>query len=199
MQFPKCRLLLLFAILVCAFSQLCAQQNSEITGLVTDPSGNVIVGAKVTITESSTGYTRTATTDSTGLFTFPGLNVGTYSLQVTATGFQNYTSNGIVLNVSRTLREDVHMTVGAAAETVTVQADALTVQTDSNVVSSLISSDQIAHIATENRNFAALAALGLGVSSALPDNNTPTSVAANFTISITGLRQSNNFGLIEGG
>jgi len=199
MQFPKCRVILLFAILLSAFLPLRAQQNSEITGMVTDPSGNVIVGAKVTITEGSTGYTRTATTDNTGLFTFPGLNVGTYSLQVTATGFQNYTSNGIVLNVSRTLRQDVHMTVGAAAESVTVQADALTVQTDSNVVSSLISSDQIAHIATENRNFAALAALGLGVSSALPDNNTPTSVAANFTISINGLRQSHNIWLIDGG
>ena len=47
-------------------------------------------------------------------------------------------------------------------------------QADSNVVSTLISSEQISEIATENRNFAALAALGLGVSSALPDSNTPT-------------------------
>ena len=72
-------------------------------------------------------------------------------------------------------------------------------QTDSNVVSTLISSEQISEIATENRNFAALAALGLGVSSALPDSNTPTSVAANFTISVNGLRQSHNIWLIDGG
>ena len=81
----------------------------------------------------------------------------------------------------------------------TVEADALAVQTDSNVVSTLISSEQISEIATENRNFAALAALGLGVSSALPDCNTPTSVAANFTISVNGLRQSHNIWLIDGG
>ena len=67
------------------------------------------------------------------------------------------------------------------------------------MVSTLISSEQISQIATENRNFAALAALGLGVSSALPDNNTPTSVAANFTISVNGLRQSHNIWLIDGG
>jgi hypothetical protein len=73
------------------------------------------------------------------------------------------------------------------------------VQADSNVVSTLISSEQISEIATENRNFAALAALGLGVSSALPDSNTPTSVAANFTISVNGLRQSHNIWLIDGG
>ena len=67
------------------------------------------------------------------------------------------------------------------------------------MVSTLISSEQISEIATENRNFAALAALGLGVSSALPDSNTPTSVASNFTISVNGLRQSHNIWLIDGG
>ncbi|MDE3201720.1 MAG: hypothetical protein KGN79_12460, partial [Acidobacteriota bacterium] len=67
------------------------------------------------------------------------------------------------------------------------------------VVSTLISAQQISQIATENRNFAALAALGLGVSSALPDSNTPTSVASSFTISVNGLRQSHNIWLIDGG
>ena len=98
-----------------------------------------------------------------------------------------------------TARVDVKLTVGAEATTVTVEADALAVQADSNVVSTLISSEQISEIATENRNFAALAALGLGVSSGLPDTNTPTSVAASFTISVNGLRQSHNIWLIDGG
>ena len=159
MQLLKSKSLLL-AFLLFAFVRLYAQQNSEITGIVTDPSGNVIPGAQVTIPDSSTGLTRTVVTDNAGLFTFPNLNIGTYSLQATAAGFQNYSAKNIVLNVSRTLRNDEQMKVGTAAETVTVQADALTVQTDSNVVSSLISSEQITHIATENRNFAALAALG---------------------------------------
>ncbi|UWZ83180.1 TonB-dependent receptor [Occallatibacter riparius] len=198
MRSPRCRLFLLLALLLSAFTTLRAQQNSEITGIVTDPSGNVINGAQVTLTEDNTNFTRTLTTDTAGLFTFPALNIGTYSLQVTAPGFQTYTAHGIVLNVSRTQRNDVQMKIGEAAETVTVQADALTVQTDSNVVSTLVNSEQITHIATENRNFAALAALGLGVSSALPDNNTPTSIASNFTISINGLRQSHNIWLIDG-
>ena len=54
-------------------------------------------------------------------------------------------------------------------------------------------------IATENRNFASLVALGLGVSSTLPDNNTPTSVGASSNISVNGLRQSHNIWLIDGG
>ena len=114
-------------------------------------------------------------------------------------GLRVFAQNGIVVNVSSTARVDIKLTVGAESQTVTVEADALAVQADSNVVSTLISSEQISQIATENRNFAALAALGLGVSSALPDSNTPTSVAANFTISVNGLRQSHNIWLIDGG
>jgi len=100
--------------------------------------------------------------------------------------------------VSSTERVDVKLTVGAETQTVTVEADALAVQADSNVVSTLISSEEISEIATANRNFAALAALGLGVSSALPDNNTPSTVSASFTISVNGLRQSHNIWLIDG-
>src|SRR4051812_3079568 len=117
MRYPKCRWHLLCVVLLSAFARLYAQQNSDITGLVTDPSGNSISGAEVNLTETNTGFSRTVTTDSAGLFNFPDLNVGTYSLQVTAQGFQKYSASGVVLNVSRTLRQDVHMKVGATAET----------------------------------------------------------------------------------
>jgi hypothetical protein len=67
------------------------------------------------------------------------------------------------------------------------------------VISTLISSDQISEIATENRTFGALAALGLGVSSAMPDNNTPSAASANYTLSMNGLRPSHNIWIIDGG
>ena len=143
--------------------------------------------------------TKTTESGATGLYDINGLNPANYNIKVTAKGFQSYAQNGVVVNVSQTERVDIKLTVGAETQTVTVEADALAVQADSNVVSTLISSEQISEIATENRNFAALAALGLGVSSALPDSNTPTSVAANFTISVNGLRQSHNIWLIDGG
>ncbi len=176
-----------------------AQQNSEITGIVTDQTGAVISGAQVSLTDVARGNTLTTTSNEAGYYAFPALNIGTYDLKAAAKGFQTFVSNGLVLNVSQTLRADVKMQVGTEATTVTVQASALQVQTDENVISTTISSQQVEKIATENRNFAALAALGLGVSSALPDSNTPTSVAANFTISVNGLRQSHNIWLIDGG
>jgi hypothetical protein len=190
-------LLPLFFVLACAGAF--AQANSEITGIVTDQTGAVVAGAKIVLTDPGTGATKTTESGTTGLYDIAGLNPANYNLKVTAKGFESYATTGIVVNVSSVARADVKLTVGSESQTVTVEADALAVQTDSNVVSTLISSEQISEIATENRNFAALAALGLGVSSALPDSNTPTSVAANFTISVNGLRQSHNIWLIDGG
>jgi hypothetical protein len=193
------RLLALVCLLVLACIGLHAQANSQLTGIVTDQTGAAIAGAHITLSDPATGSSSTTETGPTGLFTIAGLNPSNYNLKVAAKGFQSYAENGVVVNVSSTVRHDVKLTVGAESQTVEVQADALVVQTDSNVVSTLISSEQISELATENRNFAALAALGLGVSSALPDSNTPTSVASNFTLSVNGLRQSHNIWLIDGG
>src|SRR5579863_6860639 len=190
-------LLPLFLVLACAGAF--AQANSELTGIVTDQTGAVVAGAKITLTDPATNTVKTTVSGATGLYDIPGLNPANYNMKVSAKGFENFAENGIVVNVSQTFRDDVKLTVGTDTQTVTVEADALAVQTDSNVVSTLISSEQISEIATENRNFAALAALGLGVSSALPDSNTPTSVAASFTISVNGLRESHNIWLIDGG
>jgi len=176
-----------------------AQQNSTITGTVVDKEGAAIAGANLVLTNTATGNSDSTDSNGAGVFTFPALNVGTYKLTVTANGFQTYVQTGLQVNVSQTLRTDVTLTIGAVSQTVTVAAQALQVQTDSNVVSTLISGQQIEKIATENRNFAALATLGMGVSSNLPDNNTPTSVAANFTFSVNGLNQNHNIWLIDGG
>jgi len=199
MKDARYRILLVSFLFVLACLGAYAQQNSTITGTVVDKEGAAIAGADLVLTDPATGTSATTTSNGAGVFTFPALNVGTYDLKVTSKGFQTYVQTGLQVNVSQTLRTDVTLTVGAVNETVTVAAQALQVQTDSNVVSTLISAQQINKIATENRNFAALAALGMGVSSALPDNNTPTSVAANFTLSVNGLRQSHNIWLIDGG
>ncbi|HTD55526.1 MAG TPA: carboxypeptidase-like regulatory domain-containing protein [Silvibacterium sp.] len=193
------RLPLLSFVFVLACSGVYAQSNSTITGTVVDKEGAAVAGAALTLTNPATGTSVTTDSNGSGVFTFPGLNVGVYDLKATAKGFETYVQTGLQVNVSQTLNTQVMLTVGAVNETVTVAAQALQVQTDSNVVSTLISGQQIEKIATENRNFAALAALGMGVSSALPDSNTPTSVAANFTLSVNGLRQSHNIWLIDGG
>jgi hypothetical protein len=195
----KYRLFLLSLALLMACLSGYAQQNSTITGTVLDKGGALIPGAEVTLTQQQTGFVSKTVSNESGNFTFNGLNVGTYDLKASAKGFDAYVEKGIVVNVSQTSRVDATLTVGSVEQTVTVQSDLMTVQTDSNVVSTLVSEQQITEIATENRNFASLVALGLGVSSTLPDNNTPTSVGASSNISVNGLRQSHNIWLIDGG
>jgi len=195
----KYRLFLLPLVLLMACLSGHAQQNSTITGTVLDKGGAVVPGAEVTLTQQQTGFASKTTSNDSGNFTFNGLNVGTYDLKASAKGFDVYVEKGIIVNVSQTTRVDATLTVGSVDQTVTVQSDVMSVQTDSNVVSTLVSEQQITEIATENRNFASLVALGLGVSSTLPDNNTPTSVGASSNISVNGLRQSHNIWLIDGG
>ena len=186
-------------VLLLACAGAFAQQNSLISGSVQDKAGAVVSGAAVSLTQTATGYISKAISNDSGYFTFPALNPGAYDLSVAAKGFKTYVSQGLQVNVSQTLHVDTVLEVGDVDQTVTVTADQLTVQTDSNVVSTLVSADQISEIATQNRNFSALVALGLGVSSNLPDNNTPTSVGSSAAFSVNGLRQSHNIWLIDGG
>jgi hypothetical protein len=190
-------LLPLFFVLACVGAF--AQANSEVTGIVTDQTGAVIAGANVTLSDPDTGFTRTIVSGPTGLYDFAGLNPSNYNLKATAKGFQAFVQTGIVVNVSGTFRVDVKLTLGAETQTITVEADALAVQTDSNVISTLINSETITSIATMNRNFAALAALGLGVSSKLPDSNSLGSFGADWSLEFNGLREAHNIWLIDGG
>ncbi len=175
-----------------------AQQNSEIVGTVTDQTGAAVPGATLTLTQAETGFVYNSVSNGTGAYVFAGLNVGTYNLKATAKGFEAFTRTGLALNVSQTLATDIKLTVGAESVQITVSADALSVQTESNDVSTLISGEQVTSIATENRNFTSLAALGLGVSSNLPSNNPPTASASSASISVNGLRQSHNIWLLDG-
>jgi len=199
MRLARFRFLIVPIFLLFACVAAMAQQNSEIVGTVTDQTGAAVPGAKLVLTQTETGYAYNTVSNGTGGYTFAGLNVGTYTLKAAAKGFETYTASGLELNVSQTLATNIKLTVGAETIDVSVTADALQVQADSNTVSTLITGEQVTEIATENRNFAALASLGLGVSSNLPDSNTPTSVAASFSISVNGLRESHNIWLIDGG
>ncbi len=194
-----CRMLLLSLLFVLTCAGAFAQANSNITGIVSDQTGAVVAGAKITLTDPATGSAKITESGETGLYSFAGLNAANYNMTVTAKGFQTFVQNGIVVNVSATFRVDPKLTVGSESTTVTVSADALTVQSDSNVVSTLINEQQITELATNGRNIVALATLGLGVSGNLPDSNTPTSVGSSFAISFNGLNQAHNLWLIDGG
>src|SRR5271155_1473624 len=94
-------------------SVLRAQQSGSINGAVTDESGGAIPNANVVLTNAGQGTTYNATSNTSGEYTFPALEAGTYNLQITEPGYKQYEAAGIVLRVSRNERVDAKLTIGA--------------------------------------------------------------------------------------
>ena len=104
--------------------------TGNIQGSVTDPTGAVIRNATVTLIEEATQVKRTAQSDSSGVYAFPNINVGTYSISIGSSGFETYTKTGNVLEVGSSISINVTMTVGSADQKIEVKADSLALQTE---------------------------------------------------------------------
>ena len=182
-----------FLMLIFLVGTAVAQENAELTGVVTDPNGAIIPNASVSLTLQASGEARHNATDTAGIYTFSNLRVGNYTLTVTSPGFQTYSKTDIVINVASTVREDVHLTVGSNTQTVTVEANALQLQSETNEISDLITGKQVTELATNGRNVTQLAVLGLGVSNNIPSFNGINALTAGNGISFDGTRPSHTF------
>ncbi len=143
--FQAVGLVVLGVLLFClpAFPQL---NLGSITGTVTDPSGAVIVGAKVTVTDVQRGVARTLTTDTAGQYSAPSLTPGDYSVSATFTGFQTLNRTGITVGVGQAVRADLVMEVGTAAQTVTVTEAVPIINVSNEVLSSTVEDTQLSQL-----------------------------------------------------
>ena len=96
--------------------------TSSITGRVTDASGAAIPNATVTLKNTATSASQTASTDEQGRYALQDLPIGTYNLTLSKTGFQNVARTGLIVTVGAAAVLDFQMTVGQASETVSVNA-----------------------------------------------------------------------------
>ena len=189
----------LIALLLIPVSSVWAQENATITGTVTDSSGAVVPNAAIALTNQATGQIRQSVSNSAGAYNFANVGVGHFTLTASVSGFQKFVKTDIVVNVAQTLEEDVVLTAGSQAETVTVQADALQVQTETSEVSNLISGEQVTQLATNGRNVTSLAALGMGKSNNLPSFGGVDALTSANGISFNGTRVSHNIYMLDGG
>ena len=191
--------ILAVVLLLTIFPAIHSQENATVNGSVTDSTGAVVPNAEVSLTNPATGQVRQATSNSVGAYRFANLGIGRYTLTVTAAGFQKFTKTDIVVNVAQTLEENVNLTVGSQAQTVTVAANALQVQSETSEVSTLINDRQVEQLSTNGRNVVQLAALGLGVSNNLPSFGGVNALTSANGISFNGTRTSHNIYLLDGG
>jgi hypothetical protein len=181
---------------ICIAAILCsalawASVSGSISGAVTDPSGNSVLSAQVTIRETSTGLTRSTRTDSKGYYTFPALPVGHYVLHVEAPGFGPYERNGITLDTSAALRLDACLKIGSVAQTVTVTDSTLHVETESTQMGQVITARQITAAPLDGRSYTDLLSLQPGVA--------PETAITNTTVQDVGATVLNPSGTLNPG
>ena len=130
-----------------------AQTEATVSGTVQDPSGAVIPGAQVTLTNEATRDTRQATSNATGFFAFPALIPGTYTVKATMKGFVPKEITGIVLHAgdSRTI-PNFALAVGSATQSVTVQAETQIIPMTTGSRSEVLDYKDIQNVALEGRD-----------------------------------------------
>jgi len=139
-------------VLACmlAATTLHAQTNTgALSGTVTDPSGAAVAGGTVTVFNPSTGLTITATTTDAGLYSFPSLPPGTYTVKVTMTGFKTSEKDGVVISVSSTTNLDFQLALGQVSESITVKGGAPLLKTSTSTVSSTVQPQLIENLPLE--------------------------------------------------
>jgi len=171
--------------------------TSTIRGTVTDATGAVVAGAQVTATNTATGVVRKGTTNASGIYVFPDLQVGSYKVEVTFTGFKSAVFN-VGLNVADVRVLDAKLEAGGVSEEISVEATAVSVQTASGEVAGLITGDQARELPLNGRNYLSLALLMPGVVGGDNLNLKDKGLMGGSDMSVSGNPTTNNMWLVDG-
>ena len=163
----SCALLLLGAVRPAAAQSV----TGTILGTVTDASGAVVAGAKVTILNEGTALTRTVVSDANGEYTAPSLPTGRYTVLSEISGFKALSLSNIEVGVDQRVRIDLKLEVGAMTESVSITAETPLVQTSSSELGTTVGHDQIEALPLNGRNFVNLTRTIPGVLRGIPGAN----------------------------
>ncbi|MGH9454682.1 MAG: carboxypeptidase regulatory-like domain-containing protein, partial [Terriglobia bacterium] len=189
---------LIFTLVLFGASLTCWAQEASIVGTVTDTSGSVIPGARITVENPGKGFTRSLVTNSAGAYVAAAVPIGQYVVSAEAPGFRKLVHSGIVLQVDATLRVNLQLEVGRVTQEVSVQGNALHVQTETAETSTVITGRQIENLNLNGRNFVALTLLVPGAS---PNNSmdlTHAQTGSDISISFNGGRDMQNNFVVDG-
>lgn len=192
----KARIVLVF-VLLAAVSLSAQTFRGTILGTVTDPSGAVLPGAKVTVKNVGTGLERTTDTSADGSYALPELQIGTYTVTVTLAGFQTFVTTGVVVDVAGERRVDAKLKPGQVSTRVEVSGDLLPqVETTSAELGGTLTADTIESLPVNGRDYQKLIYLNPGIAGS-PDQITD-SPGSYGVFSMNGSRgRANNF-LLDG-
>jgi hypothetical protein len=192
-------------VLVTVFAVACeagirAQDiSASIHGTVTDESGGIVSGAKVTAINTDTGFQRGTVSSSQGAYVLVELPVGRYRVEAEAQGFKKYVQEGISLDVNQQATVAVHLAVGTATQEIQVTSDAPMIESTSTNLGQTVGEREILDLPLNGRNFTQLGLLQTGVVPLTPGLlEAGGSARAGQAYAVNGQRpESNNF-LIDG-
>jgi hypothetical protein len=150
------RIVLALLLLVPGMMRAQIAGTGNIQGTVADSSGAVVPGATVVLTDQATQVKRTTRSDSSGVYIFPALPVGNYSVTASASGFKTYIQNGIVLEVGSSIAVNAVLSVGTREQTVEVQAEGLALQTEDPTFKQTIDKNEVTEMPLNGRQMTAL-------------------------------------------
>ncbi len=180
-----------------------------LSGIVTDPTAGLVVGATVTAINTQTGVRAAIHTDKSGFYNFPDLSVGTYDLEVEQKGFKTFHQSRIVIDANSAIKIDVKLELGEISEKVTVESQAVHVETQSTQMGEVIDSQKMTAVPLNGRDFTNLLSLQPGVvpsqyANALQDANLSDRTVSGSTAlnggnqSINGQRETSNGFMVNG-
>jgi hypothetical protein len=170
-------------VFLCVGSVALAQAGrGSISGLVSDASGAIVKGAKVTALNQATGVTQHTVTSDAGLYSFVSLNPGLYAVTASQKGFENVARNDVPVSVDQVTTVNIALPVGSMTETVEVTGAPELVDTSNSTVGQLIDSATIDRVPLLTRNVYDLVQLSAGVT---PANGAPNSSTSQAIINIS--------------
>src|SRR5579863_2252558 len=192
----RARIFLVFVLL--ATVSLWAQTfRGTILGTVTDPSGAVVAGAKVTVKNTGTGLERTTETSGDGSYSVPELPIGSYDVTVSQSGFQTFVAKGVTVDVATERRVDASLKTGEVSTKVEVSADQLPlVETTTNTLGGVLTAQTVQDMPVNGRDYTKLIFMNPGVAGS-PDqiSDSPGSYGE---FSMSGARGRSNNYLLDG-
>jgi hypothetical protein len=163
-----------FFITMLVFSARGSAQTAgtgNIQGVVVDATGAVIQNATVTATNTATDTKHTAVTGGDGLYSFPNLAIGTYTVEATATGFKHYRQTDISLEVGSSIAVNISMKIGTTDQTIEVQSTGLALQTEDSSLKQTVDQNTMTEMPLNGRQMTSLITLTGGAVNANENND----------------------------
>ena len=181
------------------------QATGSISGTVADPSSAAVPGATVTVSAPATGFSRSSKTNEKGEYVIPLLGVATYTIKVEFQGFQPAEAKDIRLQVDEHRELDFKLVPSSVQQTIEVTATPVAVQTSDATLGQVITSQQVADLPLNGRDFVQLATLTPGVTQETNPNSffnggpsSEVSARGSYSLSVGGSRASSTDWLLDG-